>query len=145
MSERARRFVADKLWLLIAVYTPPLTLLGGLIGDGISDAIGFIGWILLTPIFLIWGDEIAAFIFSEEDSVAETEESNGEAVAKLKRRYAEGEIDEAEFERRMDRLVALDERDEESLLADSNTTREETDTGRADQRTSNSRREREPE
>lgn len=142
MSERARRFVADKLWLLIAVYTPPLTLLGGLIGDGISDAIGFIGWILLTPIFLIWGDEIAAFIFSEEDSVAETEESNGEAVAKLKRRYAEGEIDEAEFERRMDRLVALDEGKDELPLANSKSAKEEPTTGRTDQEISDANPER---
>ncbi|MFC7072326.1 SHOCT domain-containing protein [Halovenus rubra] len=109
MSEQARQFVADELWLAIAVVTLPLLMLSGMVAEPLSDAILVVGWFLLTPVFLFWGDEIAALLFSAEDTTADEAESATDAVEELKRRYARGEIDEAEFERRLDRLVALDE------------------------------------
>jgi uncharacterized membrane protein len=144
MSERARGFVASELWLLIAVLTLPLGMLGGMIAESLSDVIITVGWFLLTPVFLFWGDEIAALVFSGDRSTAETESSNDDAVDELKRRYAEGEIGESEFERRLERLIALDE-DGEFQPTGSNSTRAETDRERIDRGVSNSNRDRETE
>lgn len=112
MSRRARRFVADELWLLIAVVTLPLAGLAEMAWEPLSSAIGTIGWFLLTPVFLFWGDEIAALVFSSGGDSADSGDAKDDAVEELKRRYADGEIGDEEFERRLDRLIAVEEADE---------------------------------
>lgn len=114
MGDHARRFVARKLWLLVAVLTLPLAMLAGVLGlDAAASAIVVVGWFVLTPVFLLFGRDIAAFAFSDAEETTESEAGRSDPLAELKGRYARGEIDEAEFERRLDRLVALDEFDDE--------------------------------
>lgn len=116
MSQRAREFVAEELWLLIAVVTLPLAGLGGLVAEPVGGAIAMIGWFLLTPVLLFWGKDIAALLYADDNSEAGADDDI-DAVETLKRRYAEGELSDEEFERRLDRLVALDEADEELFLS----------------------------
>lgn len=108
MGERFREFVADDCWLLIGVVTFALVSLAGVAGLGtLAGVISIVGWFLLTPIFLFWGDEIAS-VFADR-GVSDPHSSQSDAYEELKRRYAAGEIDDDEFERRLDRLVAADD------------------------------------
>ena len=104
MSDTRREFVADSLWLLIAIVTLPLAGLLGIAGVPLGgEAITIIGWLLLTPVFFLWGDEIATMIYGPE--TAEEGRQQEDAIEMLKRRYAAGEIDEEEFEERLDFLL----------------------------------------
>ncbi|PCR90784.1 SHOCT domain-containing protein [Natrinema ejinorense] len=111
MAIDVEEFVADDLWLLIGLVTFVLISLTGLVGgDELAGAIALVGWFLLAPIFLFWGEEIAALLVAGRNDTATTEHAAGDdALAELKRRYAEGEIDDAEFEHRLERLVGVEE------------------------------------
>lgn len=110
MAFDAREFVADDLWLLIGVVTFALIAMVGSVGlEGAGGMIAIVGWFLLAPIFLFWGEEIADWYFEEREAPATTDRRTEDpALEELKRRYAEGEIDDAEFERRLERLVGVD-------------------------------------
>ena len=122
MATSAREFVAEDLWLLIAILTfgiVTLALFAGL--EGLAMTFVAVGWFLLTPIFLFWGEEIAAWLLEEEGDGREPTAAHLEtdALEELKRRYASGEIDDDEFERRLERLLAVDDLPDEVLEAGS--------------------------
>ena len=99
-------FVAEDFWLLIAIVTFAIAGVFALVELAIvSTVIATIGWFLLTPIFLFWGEEIASVLFGERTD----EGGRVDALEHLKRRYAAGEIDDEEFDRRLDRLLAVDD------------------------------------
>jgi len=124
MNDRVRSFVANDLWLLTGMATLALTSVAEIAGLGTAgEILSVLGLFLVTPAFLFWGDEIAAILFDDRqggwtgepgtetqtgDERESTSEGEGDAVEELKRRYAEGEIDDAEFERRLDRLLSVD-------------------------------------
>lgn len=119
MSDRAREFVASELWLAIGVLTLPMMMLLDTIGPELFAEVAMItGWFVLTPLFLFWGEDIAAVLFSSEEETT-SEDADDEPIQELKRRYAEGKIDEEEFERRLDRLVAMDESDSKQFSSGS--------------------------
>ena len=108
------------LTALVAVLTLPVGLLVALFVGLQSAAVVFIvGWLLLTPLIPIVGEEILPQLTSavgsddaETDTTADsTTEGAADALERLKARYANGEIDEAEFERRVERLVAVEDLD----------------------------------
>ena len=109
MSERKKEFVAEELWLLIAVLTVGITALAGAIGlpDVIPGVLAILGFVILTPLFLFWGEEIAELWLGESEASQET--TAPDALSELKRRYSQGEIDDEESERRIDRLLELDD------------------------------------
>ena len=110
MAMDVREFVAEDLWLLIGVVTFALISLAGLAGlEGLAGALVIVGWFLLVPLFLFWGEEIAAWYFEEREPRAPTVEREDDALEELKRRYAEGKIDDEEFERRLERLVGVED------------------------------------
>ena len=109
MLERIQNFVADELWLAIGALTLPAMMLFDTIGPAVLAEVSLIvGWFLLAPLFLFWGEDIAAVVFSSDEAEGSTN-AQEDAIEKLKRRYAAGEIDEREFEQRLDRLVATEE------------------------------------
>ncbi|WP_331235196.1 SHOCT domain-containing protein [Natronorarus salvus] len=108
-----REFVAEDLWLLVAIVTFALTALVGMAGlEALAGAVAVVGWFLLTPILLFWGEEVAEMLFGGDTEQRGRRVDPGAdedtALAELKRRYAEGEIDDEEFEHRLERLVELD-------------------------------------
>lgn len=113
MDDRIRKFIVNEGWLLVAILTFALTSIAGIAGFGaLAAAISVVGWFLLTPILLFWGDEVA-LLLEDADATGATQRTETDAesdpLEELKRRYAAGEIDDAEFERRLERLVAVDE------------------------------------
>lgn len=130
MGDRVKEFVANDLWLLIGIVTFGLISLAGMAGfGGLAGALTIVGWFVLVPIFLFWGDEIAEIAFEGDEGAAASPASGDDALDELKRRYAAGEIDEAEFERRLERLIAVEDLPED-LLADQSS-REGPATGRS--------------
>jgi len=104
MGKTAKEFVANDLWMAIAILTLGAIVLLGSLGLGaVSGVVVAIGWFVLTPLLLFWGAEIAEFLYGEETS------QGTDALTELKGRYARGEIDDAEFEQRLERLIELDE------------------------------------
>lgn len=134
MDDRAREFVADEGWLLVAILTFALTSIAAIAGLGaLAGVISIVGWFLLSPVLLFWGDEVALLLEDDATDTTPNAETHTEAepLEELKRRYAAGEIDDSEFERRLERLVAVDEIPDDAIGSGSvdGTT---TDTARAD-------------
>ncbi|TKX71046.1 SHOCT domain-containing protein [Halorubrum sp. SP9] len=96
---------------LLAVLLP--TVLGALI-----PAVFITGFFILIPLVLVLGEDFP--LVASDDDAAPADETVGSTnataadhpVAALREWYATGEIDEAEFERRLDRLLATEDLDE---------------------------------
>lgn len=101
------------LTALVAVLTLPVGLLAGLFVGLEAAAIVFIvGWLLLVPGIPILGEELLPAITDRIPARRGPEADPDPAVdpvAELKRQYAEGEISEAEFERRVEQVLEADE------------------------------------
>ncbi|MFB6283201.1 MAG: SHOCT domain-containing protein [Halobacteria archaeon] len=81
----------------------------GWMGQGVMDGwmaggFGFL-WMILWTLILI-GIPVAAvyLLFTRKDEVGDSDQPD-EAMAVLRRRYAEGELDDEEYERRREKLV----------------------------------------
>lgn len=106
MNGFRREFIATSLWRVIAVLTLGLAILVSFLGSPFGAmVIALVGWLLLTPIFLFWGADIARGIYGEAEDEAQLDE---DPVETLKHRYALGEIDDSEFEARLERLLELE-------------------------------------
>ncbi|QKG93060.1 SHOCT domain-containing protein [Halorubrum sp. SS5] len=90
---------------LFAVLLP--TALGPLI-----PATFITGFFILIPLVLVLGEDFPLVAADEPDAPAASDATAERPVAALRDRYASGEIDEAEFERRLDRLLATEDLDE---------------------------------
>lgn len=113
MVDRKRTFIADELWLFIAIVTLPVAGTASVLGlPGVAEVSAIIGWFLLTPIFLFWGEYVATLCYGE---AASTSENHADPIETLKDQYANDEIDDQEFERRLDRLLDAEERTREPV------------------------------
>lgn len=103
-------FERTRLVKLIAVVTFGLTPLFSVLGLGVAIPATFVvGFFPLLPLVRVLEDD---FPLVESDSAA----AEGDAenpIATLRERYATGEIDDAEFERRLDRLLEIEGRQRE--------------------------------
>lgn len=102
-----REFVAHHAWLAVGIATLPLTGLAALTGiPRLPEAIAILGWLFVAPMLLLWGRFVAAWLFPEP-----TVDKVEDPLELLKRRYAEGEIDQGEFEQRLEGLLGVEEAD----------------------------------
>ena len=124
MSDTLREFVAEDLWLLLGIVTFALVAVFGAVGlEILAGPMAIIGWFLITPIFLFWGEEIAEVLFDDEEVFSTPEPED--PIDLLKHRYATGEIDDEEFEHRLERLLDVDELPD-GVFSSSRETREAT-------------------
>ena len=92
---------------LIAVVTLPAAILAGLfVGAETAAVVAVVGWLFLVPVLAILNDED---IVSVEEEQAEATASASDPLETLRERYARGDIDEAAFERRLERLLETED------------------------------------
>lgn len=106
--------ILETLPAVFAVGTLGIGMLAAVLGAGeLVPVVFVVGWFILTPLSAILGETKLvqewlggrhATASSHDDSVGDDEA----ALEELKRRYARGEIDEAEFERRTAMLLEND-------------------------------------
>ncbi|MBP1986070.1 SHOCT domain-containing protein [Halolamina salifodinae] len=92
---------------LVLVVTFGLSALTAVLSLGALPAvIAIAGWLIVAPAL--------AILTYYDDSDADTEEEAGDPVSTLRQRYAQGELSESEFERRLDRLLETEEAEQPS-------------------------------
>lgn len=97
--------------ILVAILTLPIGLLTALFVGPVPAAVAFIvGWFLLTPVLVTFAEEVGSLL-PERGSDDTSDGAAADPLAELKARYARGEIDEREFEHRVERLVGVEDRD----------------------------------
>ncbi|WP_436908152.1 SHOCT domain-containing protein [Halosimplex marinum] len=103
--------------ILVAILTLPVGLLTALfVGAVPAAAVFVVGWFLLTPVLVTFAEEVGALLPGYGDD--EPDEASDDPLAELKARYARGEIDDDEFERRVERLVGVEELDADGAAGD---------------------------
>lgn len=114
MVDALPTFERNRFMGLIAVLSFGLTSLFAVLNLGVLVPATFVtGFLILLPLVAVLGSDCP--LVEPEDAAeartsADAAETTGrDPVATLKHRYAAGEIDEAEFERRLDRLLETDE------------------------------------
>jgi uncharacterized membrane protein len=102
--------------ILVAIITLPLGLLTALFVGAVPAAVVFIvGWFLLTPVLVTFAEEVGALLPGYGDDESDAAD---DPLAELKARYARGEIDDAEFERRVERLVGVEDLGADGAVGD---------------------------
>ncbi|WP_436927716.1 SHOCT domain-containing protein [Halosimplex amylolyticum] len=99
---------------VVAILTLPLGLLAGLfVGFEAAAVVFIVGWFLLTPLIPIVGNEIWPALRERSGSTdrASADDDADDPLEQLKARYARGEIDDVEFERRVERLIEVEDVD----------------------------------
>jgi uncharacterized membrane protein len=111
-------FEKKRLMGLVAVLSFGLTSLFTVLELGVLVPATFVvGFLILLPLVALLGEDFP--LVEPADATAESaatatatagsESREDDPVATLRRRYATGEIDETEFERRLDRLLETEE------------------------------------
>ena len=116
-------FEKKRLIGLIAILSFGLTSLSAVLLPAplvtLGPALFITGFFILIPLVLVLGEDFPLVAADEDDAASATAER---PVAALRDRYASGEIDEAEFERRLDRLLETEDLDERFDRAESDRT-----------------------
>jgi len=101
-------FGKRKLMGLIGVLSFGFTALFAVLGLGVAVPATFVtGFFILWPLVYVLGED---FPLVESDTESDADDvSDEDPVETLRRRYATGEIDDTEFERRLDRLLETEE------------------------------------
>jgi len=117
---------------VVAVATLPVAALAAIfVGGDAAGVVAIVGWLFLVPTLSVLSDHVDLGEDTAEESPVEatTDDSTDDALQGLRQRYAAGEIDDSEFERRLERLietedvevrgeVALDERGSDPIGTD---------------------------
>ncbi|MDB2269542.1 SHOCT domain-containing protein [Halorubrum ezzemoulense] len=108
-------FEKKRLIGLIAILSFGLTSLSAVLLPSpvapLGPAIFITGFFILIPLVVVLGEDFP-LVAADDADAGSASPSAERPVAALRERYANGEIDEAEFERRLDRLLATEDLDE---------------------------------
>ncbi|TKX75840.1 SHOCT domain-containing protein [Halorubrum sp. GN11_10-6_MGM] len=108
-------FEKKRLIGLIAILSFGLTSLSAVLLPGplvtLGPALFITGFFILIPLVLVLGEDFPLVAANGTDAASASATAE-RPVAALRDRYANGEIDEAEFERKLDRLLATEDLDE---------------------------------
>ncbi|WP_459194683.1 SHOCT domain-containing protein [Halosimplex sp. J119] len=102
---------------VIAVATLPLTALAGIFfGEAAAVTVAIVGWLFLVPVIAIVSEYVDVKAWLDQRNAAEAtgdanNDAEDDALQRLRESYAAGEIDDVEFERRLERLVETEDLD----------------------------------
>ena len=125
MRQRRPQVTRGEALVLTVVLTIGAVSLAGIAGvDSFAGALAVVGLVVALPAVAVLGDRLpyvgdpadaertAVGSRSTRDVAgADSDPDPGDPVAELRDRYARGEIDEAEFERRLERLIETEDLD----------------------------------
>ena len=94
--------LADKLEEVVAISTLGLGVLAAILGVDQFWVIFVVGWLLFVPLIDTVGADVIRWLLERSDDQAGEER---DALETLRERYASGEIDDAAFERQLERLL----------------------------------------
>jgi len=130
MSDRLPQLEKGEALGAVLVLTIGFTALAGALDiEVLADVFAIVGFVVLLPLVGILGDRLPFVVSTGEESTVSTAtdgafddpdgidgtggtDETDEAVAQLRERYARGEIDEAEFEHRLEALLETEALDE---------------------------------
>lgn len=103
---------ADDLPGIVAILTLGVGLLTLFAGVEWFWMVFVLGWVVLTPLTaLVFGDDDKRERWAEtgrEDVTTDAPQDREEALDLLRERYARGDLDDVEFERKVERLLATE-------------------------------------
>ncbi|ELZ42362.1 hypothetical protein C471_04965 [Halorubrum saccharovorum DSM 1137] len=101
-------FEKKRLIGLIAILSFGLTSLSAVLSLGVLGPAAFIlGFFVLIPLVALLGEDFP--LVESEEEVESASSTDADPLVTLRERYASGEIDESEFERKLDRLLETEE------------------------------------
>lgn len=101
---------SDTLIALVAVVTLPAAALGGIFFGGVVAAVvAVVGWFLLVPVLAILFEDEQLRLGEPSDPSAAESTKQKDPLETLRDRYARGDVSEAEFERRLERLLETED------------------------------------
>lgn len=100
----AREELAQRLVGGVSVAVVGLIAVSAYLDTGMTGLIAVVGFLLVIPLMGIFGEEIAGLVVGA-NADPDDQAPESDALARLRERYAAGEIDEHEFERRVERLL----------------------------------------
>jgi len=135
---------------LVALLSLPLTFLAVALASTVSPVatVGVLGITLVGAAYVVGSGALGGYLADRiaADREASADDATGETpIERLKRRYVDDELSDAEFERRLERLVAADREVEDARSAagsDRGRNRDRADRDRVDHERESSGRER---
>jgi uncharacterized membrane protein len=100
----AREELAENLVGGVSVAVVGVIAVSAYLNTGMTGLLAIVGFLLVIPLVAIFGEEIAGLVVGS-DADPDDGAPESDALARLRQRYAAGEIDEVEFERRVERLL----------------------------------------
>lgn len=97
---------------VVAVATLPAAALAAIfVGGDAAGVVAIVGWLLLVPLLSVLSDHVDLSSETDAQSASETTgaESTDDALQRLRDRYAAGELDDVEFERKLERLLETED------------------------------------
>ncbi|WP_164471801.1 SHOCT domain-containing protein [Halosimplex salinum] len=101
----------DALVEVVAVATLPMAAFAAVfLGGEAAAVVAIVGWFLLVPLLSVLSDHVELGTEASTESTAnERADAGDDALQRLRDRYAAGELDDVEFERRLERLVETED------------------------------------
>lgn len=102
----------DTLVEVVAVATLPVAALAAIfLGGDAAGVVAIVGWLLLVPLLSVLSDHVDLSSDAAAESATETAETDAadNALQRLRKRYAAGELDDVEFERKLERLLETED------------------------------------
>ncbi|MFC4450966.1 SHOCT domain-containing protein [Halorussus aquaticus] len=110
MANSSVTFEKKRLIAVLSVLTFGLTALFAVVGlEFLVPTIFVLGFFIVVPLVALLGDSLPMVETDAEGVEVERETTPDDPVEQLRARYARGELTDAEFERRLERLLETED------------------------------------